>query len=108
MGDYGLEAISAFQPFHGDKQPDPRFLCFIDFKTKTGADQAVQALHDSEIEGRRVWLQNVVLAPWRAHQIGKVDPSVLAMLQEQGIAPMKTFENKKTKKVIKANKKRDQ
>jgi hypothetical protein len=110
MGDYGIEAVGGFQPFHGDKQPLPRFLCLIDFKTTSGADQAVQALHESEIEGRTVWLKNCVLAPWRAYQIGKVDPSVLAVLQEKKIAPMETFLNLKLKRGKgdkKGDKKRD-
>jgi RNA recognition motif-containing protein len=98
LGEYGIEAVGDLQPFFGDMQLVPRMLCFVDFKTKAGADQAVQAIHDTEIEGRKVWLKESVLAPWRAHHIGKVDPSVLATLQEKGLAPMETFENLKKHK----------
>jgi RNA recognition motif-containing protein len=93
FGKYGVEAIGGLQPFHGDMKPQPRMLCFIDFTTKRGADQAVEAVHDTDIHGRRVWLQQSILAPWRAHQIGKVDQELLAQLQEQGLAPKTLYED---------------
>jgi RNA recognition motif-containing protein len=93
FGKYGLEAVGGLQPFYGDKQPTPRFLCFLDFATKSGADQAAQAIHDTEIQGRRVWLKPSVLAPWRAHHIGKTEPALLAQLQEKGLAPKEVYED---------------
>jgi hypothetical protein len=93
FGPYGIEAISTLQPFYGDKQLQPRMLCSLDFTTKEGAEQAEQAIHDTIIEGRKVWVQPTRLAPWRAHQIGRVDPELLARLQEKGIAPMEIYED---------------
>jgi hypothetical protein len=93
LGKYGIEAIGGLQPFYGDMKPHPRMLCFLDFTTKSGADQAVQAVHDTDIEGRKVWLRPSVLAPWRAHQIGKVDQALLAQLQEKGLASTEPYED---------------
>jgi RNA recognition motif-containing protein len=93
FGKYGIEAISGLQPFHGDITEEPRMLCFLDFKSKDGADRAVQAFHDKEIDGRRVTLVNSILSPWRAHQVGKLDTALLAELQKQGLAAEKTYED---------------
>lgn len=93
FGKYGIETISKMEPFFGDKLSHPRMLCFIDFTTKDGADQAAEN-HDPEIEGRKVWLSPVVMAPWRAHQVGKVDAALLAELQEKGLASKETYEDK--------------
>lgn len=93
FGKYGIETISALHPFWGDKQRLPRMLCFLDFKTKGGADQAVQEVHDTEIQGRKVWLRLSVLAPWRAHQVGKLDQTLLSRLQEQELASKEPYED---------------
>lgn len=90
---YGIQTISGLQPFNSETQTKPRMLCFIDFKTKAGADQAVQEVHDTEVKGRKVALLHSVLAPWRAHRIGKVAPDLLVALQEKGIAPKETYED---------------
>jgi RNA recognition motif-containing protein len=93
FGPYGIETISSLQPFHGDKQLRPRMLCFMDFTTKEGAEQAQQAIHDTFIETRKVWVQPSVMAPWRAHQVGRVDPELLAKLQEAGLASLEPYED---------------
>jgi hypothetical protein len=93
FGSYGIETISALQPFFGDKKLYPRMLCLMDFKTTEGAEQAQQAIHDTDIEGRKVWVQPSVAAPWRAHQIGRVDPELLAKLQEAGLASSEPYED---------------
>lgn len=94
FGKFGIEAIGGLRPFYGDKKENPRLLCFLDFKTRKGADQAVAAYHDTEIEGRRTWLKPSDPAPWRAHQIGKVDKALLAELQDKGLLPRETYEDK--------------
>lgn len=94
LGRYGIEAISGISPFHGDKTPNPRLLCFLDFETKEGADAAIEAFHDKEIEGRKVWLQISKTAPWRANQMGKVQKEVLVALQEKGIVGQEVYEDK--------------
>lgn len=97
LGQYGIEACSSLRPFHGDYASQPRMLCFLDFETTAGAEQAVQAVHDTEIDGRKVWLKPSQLAPWRAHQIGKWDKAALKELQAAGVAPLETHENKAVK-----------
>jgi hypothetical protein len=94
LGKYGIEAVSGMQPFYGDMKPHPRMLCLIDFKTTAGADQAIQEVNETEIDGRTVWLKKSETAPWRAHQIGKVDRSLLAELQEKGLAPLEIHEDR--------------
>lgn len=93
LSKFGIESTSRLEPFFGDKLSHPRILCFIDFTTKDGADQAAANL-DPEIEGRKVELEPVIMAPWRAHQVGKVDAAVLAELQEKGLASKETYEDK--------------
>ncbi|CAO2658501.1 Nn.00g062240.m01.CDS01 [Neocucurbitaria sp. VM-36] len=94
LSKYDIESVGGLHPFYGDKKGNPRLLCFIDFKTKAGADQAVAEVHDTEIEGRRTWIQPSAPAPWRAHQIGKVDKALLAELQEKGLASRETYNDK--------------
>lgn len=86
-------------PFYGDLKKKPQFLCFIDFETKGGADQAAEAFDNKEIEGRKVRLQPCKLAPRRAHQIGKVDKALLIQLQEKGLASTEPYEDKFVKSV---------
>jgi RNA recognition motif-containing protein len=93
LGKYGIEAIGSLQPFFGDKGSHPRMLCLMDFTTKSGADQAVQAVHETDIKGRKVWLRPSVQAPWRAHQVGKVDAGLLAELQAKGLASTEPYED---------------
>jgi hypothetical protein len=84
LGEYGIECIGGLAPFFGDKKPLPRMLCHLDFTTKRGAEQALAAVHKTEIDGRLVWLQQSTLSPWKAHRIGKIDQALLAELQEKG------------------------
>lgn len=96
FGPFGIESISRISAFLGDKKPQPRLLCQIDFTTKEGADKAFEAINDTYIEDRRILLLPPKLAPWRAHQIGKLNPDLLKQLQEKDLAPLKTFEDKFT------------
>jgi RNA recognition motif-containing protein len=93
LGKYGVEAIGGMSPFFGDMKPHPRMLCLLDFTTTRGAEQAVEAIHETEIHGRKVWLQSSVASSWRAHQIGKVAPALLAELQEKGNASTTPYED---------------
>lgn len=96
FGKYGVEAISdptlSHYP-HKAKGSHPHLLCLMDFKTKEGADNAFEELNDTKIEARRILLDVPVPSPWIAHQIGKVSPTVLAQLQEKGLAPRETYES---------------
>lgn len=96
IGPYGIECVGALSPFYGDKKENPRLLTFLDFKTKEGATDAAKALHETEIEGRLTWLKVSELSPWRAYQIGKLDKTLLAELQEQGVAPQEVYQDKFT------------
>jgi RNA recognition motif-containing protein len=91
---FGVETRSMLRPMFGDKKPEPRLLCFIDFTTKEGAEKAVEAIHEKTIEGRRTKLLSCKLSAWRAHQIGKVDAGLLKQLQEKEIAPKETREDR--------------
>jgi hypothetical protein len=93
LGKFGIEAVSGLAPFHGDKKSHPRMLCYIDFTTKSGADQAVQTVHETDIDGRKIWLTQPIMAPWRAHQVGKVDQALLGELQEKGLASTEPYED---------------
>ncbi|KAH5180370.1 hypothetical protein HBH76_172940 [Parastagonospora nodorum] len=94
LGQFGITCFSKLAPFYGDLKQRPRMLCFIDFETKSGADQAVRAFDDKEMEGCKVRLQPCKLAPWRAHQVGKVDKALLSQLQEKGLASTEPYEDK--------------
>lgn len=96
MGPFGIESIGDFRPFLGDKKPQPRMLCMIDFATQEGAEKAVEAINDTIIEGRKTILRPSNMAPWRAHQVGKVSPDLLKQLQEKDLAPLETYEDKFT------------
>jgi RNA recognition motif-containing protein len=87
FGKYGIERLSDLSPFYGDRKKNPRMLCFIDFKTKEGAENAMKDHHNTEIEGRLTWLKLSTPAPWRSDQIGKVAPEALKELQESGVVP---------------------
>lgn len=91
---YGIESVSKMEPFFGDKLSHVRMLCFIDFATKDGADRVVEEFENAEIDGRKVAFRSVVMAPWRAHQVGKVNAALLAELQEKGLASKETYDDK--------------
>lgn len=103
---FGIESFGGIGINWGDLAARPRFLCFVDFETKEGAEQAIQAVHDTEVRGRLVWLTVPALPPWRAHQIGKWSPAQLALLQEKGIAPREIDGEKYSKplKTLRLNK----
>jgi RNA recognition motif-containing protein len=82
---YGVESISNISVFYGDKKTNPRLLCFIDFKTKEGTEQAAKDKHDTEINSRLVWLKPSIPAGWRVHQFWKSAPRVVEQLQEKGV-----------------------
>ncbi|KAL1797315.1 hypothetical protein ACET3X_003921 [Alternaria dauci] len=88
FGKYGIESISDISVFYGDKKIKPRMLCTIDFKTKEGAENAVNDHHETQIEGRLTQLTHSEPAAWRLHQIQKVaGPEALKTLQESGVVP---------------------
>ncbi|KAG9190557.1 hypothetical protein G6011_08645 [Alternaria panax] len=87
FGKYGIESIGDMSTFYGDKKANPRMLCLIDFKTKEGAENAVNDHHDTQIEGRLTWLKHSEPAAWRSHQIQKVSPEGFKALQEIGVVP---------------------
>jgi RNA recognition motif-containing protein len=90
---YGIENIGDIHPFYGDLKTEPRLLCYMDFKTKEGADEAVQKHHDTEIGGRRTWLTPCTPNSYRTHHMAKVAPKLVAEMQEQGILPKETRED---------------
>jgi RNA recognition motif-containing protein len=90
---YGVEKVSQIHPFYGDKKKNPRLLCFMDFKTKEGADEAVRNHHDTDIEGRKTWLTPCSPTSYRAHHMAKVAPQLAIDLQEQGILTKETRED---------------
>jgi RNA recognition motif-containing protein len=89
---FGIEAIGS--PAHNDGRmlPEPKFFCQIDFKTKEGAEEAVRAMHNTEIEGKLIWVTKSELNEVRSRQIGRVDMGVLKELQGLGLAVEVDFE----------------
>ncbi|KAH8730315.1 hypothetical protein GQ44DRAFT_768702 [Phaeosphaeriaceae sp. PMI808] len=86
MGKFGIERISRVSRFEKRGQGNLRILATVDFTTKKGADEAVEALHNSKINDRKVQLVITEIAAWAAHQLAKIDPETLATLQEKGLA----------------------
>lgn len=84
---FGIESISRMVPQYGQISYHPKFFCHIDFTTKEGADEAIQAIHDTEIEGVLVWAKRTEVDPTKAFQIGRLNKALLAELQEKGLAP---------------------
>ena len=91
--EYGIDNVGDIHPFYGDLKTEPRLLCYMDFKTKEGADEAVRKHHDTEIGGRRTWLTPSTPNAYRTHHFAKVAPKIVAELQEQGILPKETRED---------------
>ncbi|KAF2709261.1 hypothetical protein K504DRAFT_467237 [Pleomassaria siparia CBS 279.74] len=91
---FGVEALGGIGNNSGQMLLDPKFLCHVDFKTKQGAEDAIQSLHNTELEGKLIWLKKTVLNELRAQQIGRVDMSVLEEFQALGLAPPVDFEKK--------------
>ncbi|KAF1833356.1 hypothetical protein BDW02DRAFT_570137 [Decorospora gaudefroyi] len=94
IGKYGIEALGFMRPFFGDRKQQPRMLCFIDFTTKEGTEKAIEDLHETEIEGRPVWLTLSEPAPWRLYQFAKVAPQLIADLQEKGVFSKEMHEDR--------------
>jgi hypothetical protein len=93
FGKQNIEAISTIPSSRNMKKvlkSDPRMLCLIDFKTKDGAEKAIQAIHDTEIGGCKVLLQPGIVSPWGAKSIERYDPLLLVELQEKRLAPSQT------------------
>lgn len=84
---FGIESISRLVHQYGDISFDPKFFCHIDFTTKKGADEAIQALHDTEVEGVLVWVRSSGIDATKAFQIGRLEKGLLTELQEKGLAP---------------------
>ncbi|KAH7094377.1 hypothetical protein FB567DRAFT_585754 [Paraphoma chrysanthemicola] len=100
FANFGIEAVSKLKPFPGRSEA-AKFLCLIDFATKSGADEAIDRFNDSEIEGRKVQLRRVAVSAVFARQIGKIDPSLLAMLPDDvhakaGIVEKRNFSHAET------------
>lgn len=87
LAPFGLESLGRISPNWGDMKQTPRFLCFADMKTKQGAEEAISTLHDTDLQGLKIWLTQHKLAPWRAYQLGVADKEKLKLLQEEGFAP---------------------
>ncbi|KAF9738526.1 hypothetical protein PMIN06_001681 [Paraphaeosphaeria minitans] len=84
---FGIESISRLAPQFGETTFLPKFFCHIDFTTKQGAEEAVQAMHEKECEGVLVWVRTTEVNEAKAYQIGRLDKDLLAELQEKGLAP---------------------
>lgn len=84
---FGLEVIGALNPAWRDYKKDRMFLTHIDFASKEGAEQAVEALDEKKVEGKQIWLKPCTFNPKRTEQIGNVDKGVLAQLHESGFIP---------------------
>jgi hypothetical protein len=84
---YGIEVVGRASTNWGDKSQTPRFLAFVDMKTKQGADEAIRKVNDTVVQGLPVALQLSQMPAWKAYRLGQVDKERLAMLQEKGLAP---------------------
>ncbi|KAF2690631.1 hypothetical protein K458DRAFT_382194 [Lentithecium fluviatile CBS 122367] len=84
---FDVESIGQVSPNWGDKGSAPRYLCFVDFKTKEAADEAIRTLSGTMVQGREISLEPHEMPPWKAFQLGKVDKEKLKLLQEKGLAP---------------------
>ncbi|KAL1612330.1 hypothetical protein SLS60_000556 [Paraconiothyrium brasiliense] len=84
---FGIESISRLSPQFGQMTYHPKFFCHIDFTTKEGADEAIRAIHETEIEGVLVWAKRTEIDSTKAFQIGRVHQGSLIQLQEKGLAP---------------------
>lgn len=83
---FNVETLGALNPvWKSDRRGDKTFMTHIEFATKEDAQRAVDALNDTIIEGKRVELRPHTIIAKRAEQIGRVDKSVLAQLQENGL-----------------------
>ncbi|CAA9964269.1 hypothetical protein PTMSG1_07628 [Pyrenophora teres f. maculata] len=94
LSKHGVEAIGGLSPFYGDMQETPRLLCFIDFETKEGAENASREIDDTVVEGKLTWLRPAVPSGWRVDQYAKYDPEYVAELQEKGVLSKETYEDK--------------
>ncbi|KAJ4294589.1 hypothetical protein N0V90_008280 [Kalmusia sp. IMI 367209] len=90
---FDIEAISRVAPQHGQITLNPKYFCHIDFTTKKGADEAIHAFHNKEIEGVLVWVKNAEIDATKAYQIGTANKAILTELQEKGQAPTEIDEN---------------
>ncbi|KAF2642296.1 hypothetical protein P280DRAFT_262648 [Massarina eburnea CBS 473.64] len=87
LSKYGLESVGKTMVNWGDLTSIPRFLCFVDFSTKAGAEKAIRELDNTEIEGLPVSLVLTVVPLIKAHRIGQMDRATLNDLQKAGLAP---------------------
>lgn len=94
FGKYGIERLSDMSVFFGDKKENPRLLGWIDFKTKEGAEQAAAEKHDTEINGRLVWLRASSPSKWRVQQYWKSAPQLVQDMQEKGTLSKEMYEDK--------------
>jgi hypothetical protein len=87
LAPFGLETIgSLIPPFNQRRKSDRSPLTQVEFASKEGGEQAVEALNDKPIEGRRVWLvKQEFIHPSTADRIGRMDKRVLEQLQQAGL-----------------------
>jgi hypothetical protein len=85
---FGIESISKITPQFGERTFHPKFFCHIDFTTKQGADEAIGAMNDVEVEGVLVWAKPSEVDAVKAFHIGRMNKGLLAELQEKGLAPL--------------------
>lgn len=100
---FGLEAIGGITTiWNHDKRKSMSVLTSIDFESKEGAERAMKALDNQVVEGKRVQLKPYVLSQVRAEQISRVDKSVLAHLQQNGVRVVDTKHSNETAKETEA------
>lgn len=88
---YGVEAIgpvTAVPLRQSDKRPI--LLCFLDFETQQGIQEAMRDVRNTVVEGVKMTVELCQLSPFRAGQLGHVSADGLKELQEKGLAPKET------------------
>jgi hypothetical protein len=88
FGKQDIDAIGLIRSVrYRKKEPrsTPSMLCLVDFTTKDGAEKAIQAVHNTEIEGLKVLLQPAILTRQLGKLIGRYDQALLVELQEKGL-----------------------
>lgn len=95
FNEFGVEAISTPAPQFGNKTFHPKFYCHMDFTTREGAEAAMKAVHDTEVDGKRIWAVPSEVDAAKAYQIGRISKALLKELQENGLAPPDSDINEK-------------
>ncbi len=86
LGPFGVETIGGLNPTRNKgRWKAPMFVTYVEFTSKDSAEQAVEALDGQVFKGLKVYLRRHTVTPQQAEQFGKVDMSLIAQLQQQGI-----------------------